>query len=784
MRPWSKVALGLAGAAVLGSAAMAASLEPMVRSRIAARAEGLGLEVSVGSVDAGWFRVHLGNVKVSPVGVRSVGAHLGHVRVDIGAALNVRRVTVEGGEITVDGTPDLVGEQVDAWRASRPKADAANESATGSGRVEVKGVHVVWKDAFEGSAPIHVWGSSYRRDGDSEFLGADLVRAAHGGASFDVHGAEAEVRRGADGRELERVRASEATIRIRLDSSPIELLSDPTAQEAPGPGSERAPESGRPPKGGVAATHPGKRIRAAFRKLARAASLGLAPGSVVELDGLRVEIRHGEQSLNVGPGQLKVSRQLESVEMGFVPGSGEQETPLEANLEVPIGDGPVSVRVGGGPVSLAALGVREGDMGLMKVPEASIAAELDAKLAADGTTVAVAGEGTLKDVAVQQEWIAGQPVSGIELGWRGSGDLALDGSHIAVESLELRLGQVKATLSGALDRVGDEFSLRLKGGVPLAACQQMVESLPAGLAPLLTGVRMAGTFSIDGELEVDTRALGKMKVSSTTSNECRVTAVPEPISPARFQSPFSRQVVGADGVPTAHTSGPGAPGWVPLSNVSHHMETAVLICEDGRFFRHQGFDEEAIHNSIRENVKQRSFVRGASTISMQLAKNLYLKREKTLSRKLQETVLTMLLEQSLSKRQMMELYLNVIEYGPGIYGIGPAARHYFGTHPAALTLGQSLYMASILPNPRQQHFAAGGQVTGGWANYLRKLMKIAHRIHRIDDEELDYAVREIVTYQMAESPRLPPEAGEFPADVIDDGALFGSPRQRFEPGEL
>src|SRR5690606_26000898 len=100
----------------------------------------------------------------------------------------------------------------------------------------------------------------------------------------------------------------------------------------------------------------------------------------------------------------------------------------------------------------------------------------------------------------------------------------------------------------------------------------------------------------------------------------------------------------------------------------------------------------AIHNSILENVKQRRFVRGASTISMQLAKNVYLKREKTLSRKLQEAVLTMLLEQEFTKQQLLELYLNVIEFAPGVYGVGPGAQHYFNTHPSQLSLGQALYI--------------------------------------------------------------------------------------------
>ena len=181
------------------------------------------------------------------------------------------------------------------------------------------------------------------------------------------------------------------------------------------------------------------------------------------------------------------------------------------------------------------------------------------------------------------------------------------------------------------------------------------------------------------------------------------------------------------------------------------METAVLVCEDGHFPYHHGFDFEAMQNSIRDNLIKGRFVRGASTISMQLAKNLYLGKEKTLSRKLQEAVLTQLLEQELSKRELLELYLNVIEYAPGIYGIGPAARYYFAERPSDLSLAQALYIASILPNPEHQHFERDGKVSLGWTKYLQRLMHIARKIGRINDEQLAMGLTERVAFRVADS---------------------------------
>ena len=114
------------------------------------------------------------------------------------------------------------------------------------------------------------------------------------------------------------------------------------------------------------------------------------------------------------------------------------------------------------------------------------------------------------------------------------------------------------------------------------------------------------------------------------------------------------------------------------------MIAAVLTTEDGAFYKHHGFNHAAIRNSAAANLKARRFVRGASTITMQLAKNLFLSREKTLSRKIEEVILTDYLEQAFRKDDMMELYLNVIEFGPDVYGVTQAAEYYFGRKPEEL----------------------------------------------------------------------------------------------------
>lgn len=148
-------------------------------------------------------------------------------------------------------------------------------------------------------------------------------------------------------------------------------------------------------------------------------------------------------------------------------------------------------------------------------------------------------------------------------------------------------------------------------------------------------------------------------------------------------------------------------------------------------------------------------MRGASTVSMQLAKNLYLRREKTFSRKLQEAALTLLLEQSFSKAEIMELYLNVVELGPGIYGVGEASRFYFGTTAAALSPAQAFYLASILPNPKALHFSAEGRVFPAYMKLLRRLLTIARARHYLSDEELRSALDEDLRFG-ASGESLPP----------------------------
>lgn len=144
---------------------------------------------------------------------------------------------------------------------------------------------------------------------------------------------------------------------------------------------------------------------------------------------------------------------------------------------------------------------------------------------------------------------------------------------------------------------------------------------------------------------------------------------------------------------------PGTESYAKLSNISPYLPKVVVLTEDSSFWNHRGFDLQEMQNSLKSNLEKGRFARGGSTISQQLAKNLFLSKEKTLSRKFIEAIITVRLEKVLSKKEIMEKYLNVVQFGKDIYGIKQAAQFYFKKDPKQLTLLESAFFAFLLPNP-------------------------------------------------------------------------------------
>ena len=162
--------------------------------------------------------------------------------------------------------------------------------------------------------------------------------------------------------------------------------------------------------------------------------------------------------------------------------------------------------------------------------------------------------------------------------------------------------------------------------------------------------------------------------------------------------------------------------WVPYSKISPYLIKAVLIAEDDKFWNHEGFDYEGIQKAIEKDLKAKKFKFGGSTITQQLARNLFLSPEKSLTRKISEAVITWRMEKALSKRRILELYLNVAEWGEGIFGAEAASRYYFGKPSSELAPEEAARLAATLPNPRRYRPVGDQQYVINRSNLIYSIM--------------------------------------------------------------
>ncbi len=159
--------------------------------------------------------------------------------------------------------------------------------------------------------------------------------------------------------------------------------------------------------------------------------------------------------------------------------------------------------------------------------------------------------------------------------------------------------------------------------------------------------------------------------------------------------------------------------WIKLSQMSRGAYGPIIASEDGAFYQHDGVDMYELEQVVKQSWDKKKLIRGASTITMQLAKNLYLNKNRSLIRKLKEIILAKRMDDILKKRLILEYYLNIIEYGQDLYGIGNASRFYFKTHPRNLSYSQGAYLAYLLPNPKQHQKAT----KNGLTRYAQKRIK-------------------------------------------------------------
>ncbi len=203
----------------------------------------------------------------------------------------------------------------------------------------------------------------------------------------------------------------------------------------------------------------------------------------------------------------------------------------------------------------------------------------------------------------------------------------------------------------------------------------------------------------------------------------------------KMNGSFRHEVYERDRLVRTFIVGPENPDFAPLDQISPYLRYSILTSEDGDFFYHKGFNQDAFRESISKNWQEKRFARGGSTISMQLVKNVFLSRKKTIARKVEEMLIVWMIEnlRLTSKERMFEVYLNIIEWGPNIYGAKEASRFYFNKQPSQLNLKEGIFLASIVPRPKAFKYAfdSTGHLRNHYAGYYKLLSGIMLRRNQI-----------------------------------------------------
>jgi len=494
----------------------------------------------------------------------------------------------------------------------------------------------------------------------------------------------------------------------------------------------------------------------------------LADGAVLSLTGVTIATRTDD-------GQETILRELETE----VVHRGDGQLHFEGSGTPPTG-GSLAWDLELHPLELRA----EGTVSFEDLPLALVApllpqipwyepehSRIDGELTVSGDAtepLRIEGRLTVRDAALHSPRIAPEPVGGITFTIDGRGTWDNQARRLEVEEATLRMGAASAQISGALELTADHYLVDLTATLPSTDCGTAIAAIPPDLLADLTGFSWQGQLGGRMVVQIDSRNLEETELDLDVADACQFETVPATADLRRVQGPFSHRVLEPNGTWFEMTTGPGTGNWASIYEISPFLIQAVLAHEDASFFGHGGFAPWAIRDALERNLREGRYVVGASTITMQLAKNLFLHREKTLARKVQEVLLTWWLESALDKRGILELYLNVIEYGPGIYGIRNAAWHYFGREPSELSPAESVFLANILPNPKLYHHQyERGELSSSMRNRMQRLLRHMHARGRIDEAALEHGLSEIETFDFHHEGEPPPGPREIPGSAGD-----------------
>lgn len=392
------------------------------------------------------------------------------------------------------------------------------------------------------------------------------------------------------------------------------------------------------------------------------------------------------------------------------------------------------------------------------------------------------GEATFQGFRVVHPALAEGPIGPFTFSLGGKLTVEAPGKNpkkikAVLEDGHMMVGALRLNLTGAVDNTGEHLKVSADAAIPKVSGTDLTQAIPPGLLPNLQPLRVSGHFAFNGKLGLDMGDLPNTVLDATVDlKNLQVDEISEEIGFGRLRKIFYTRFEMPDGEVIARETGPLSGRWTPLDQMPDLLPLAVMSQEDGGFMSHKGVSMLHLRGSLIRNLEQGRFARGGSTLTMQLARNLFLNRRKTLSRKLEEVVVTWLLERSFSKQELIELYLNVVEFGHDVFGIGEAARHYFHKAPRDLTPTEIAFITRLLPAPRlygKQYEKA--QLTPAYAKRMKELLKRLAARGQLSKEVADASQPEKLWEGLDERPAnsdwedAPPEDAPPPEDPpLDD----------------
>jgi len=516
---------------------------------------------------------------------------------------------------------------------------------------------------------------------------------------------------------------------------------------------------------GLRVARPGK-----WSLAAESAALGLRPRGEGLLSGARLALGRvkvtgpGGLAMDVVPtawdvsadrsGEQRLELRAPATGLSLTRRPGGEGTALEARAtRTPLGS-LLTLRRDG--VRLLDAGVVDGRLSLEDVPDSTT---FDVDLEARGTRVAALDHvGNPEGEAAESEAPFAPPADlRLRLGgsWRpAAGRLDLPSWRLVTDGL---------SLSGSLSIVGVAREPRLT----LAFQAERVDlarllalSAPEAPSPVVASITPSGGGAGEslGSASLSVRVTGLLSDAASLGVDQRLDfspprRIPPPIE--RLRRDFVHEVTLPHGGRRAIDVSPASPDFVALPEVPPLLVRTLLLGEDAGFFGHRGIDLAEVPSAILTDWSRGTAVRGASTITQQLAKNLFLSREKRLGRKLQEVALALLLDSALGKKRILEIYLNVIEWGPGLYGLRPAARRYFEKEPRDLTPAQMAFLVALIPGPvKYQRSIASGTPSPGFRPLVDRLLAKLRSVGALSEDQYETALAD----DLHVAP--PPGAGE------------------------